>query len=61
MFELKIGYLNIRGLSLKKWEYCLSLMDNIFDILYITETWYMNTLTYSVHPYYLTSSPKPQS
>jgi len=57
--HLCIGYLNVRGLSLDKWRYILDQITSVFDILFVAETWYMHTAICYAHPFYLTSSPKP--
>jgi len=49
---IKIGYLNIAGLTQAKHQACISLIDGgLFDILFLAETWFVRSLPYMQHPY----------
>jgi hypothetical protein len=45
--SLRIGYVNVRGLSSAKWEACNLLLNARFDFLFVAETWFVN------HPIWL--------
>jgi hypothetical protein len=45
--NLRIGYVNVRGLSKPSWEACNVLLNHHFDYLFIAETWFINHDTYS--------------
>ena|SRR5438046_3111339 len=50
--KLNFGYLNIEGLSSLKHQVCCSLIDaGIFDILILSETWFLKTFNYMSYPY----------
>jgi hypothetical protein len=44
--KLRIGYVNVRGLSRASWEACHQLLDTRFDYLFIAETWFVNHKIY---------------
>src|SRR5271167_1154776 len=45
--SLRIGYVNVRGLSRPSWEACHVLLNDHFDYLFIAETWFVNHNIYS--------------
>lgn len=57
--DLKVGYLNVRGFTTEKFEYTLSLLDNGYHIVFISETWFVNQAHYQASPTFLISSPYP--
>jgi hypothetical protein len=49
---VKVGYLNIRGLTQAKHSACVSLIDSgLFDILFLSEHWFVRSFDYMRHPY----------
>lgn len=61
---MKIGYINIRGLTNEKWNALLSSLETpmhsgvpSFDILFISETWFVDHRNHACHPLFLASSP----
>lgn len=38
---LRVGYVNVRGLSEEKWERACSLLGHAFDFLFLAETWFV--------------------
>lgn len=45
--NLRIGDVNVRGLSRASWEACHDLLNPRFDYLFIAETWFANHHIYS--------------
>jgi hypothetical protein len=45
--NLRIGYVNVRGLSRASWEACHDLLSQRFNYLFIAETWFVNHHIYS--------------
>lgn len=45
--SLRIGYVNVRGLSTASWEACHRLLSARFDYLFIAETWFVNHRVYA--------------
>jgi hypothetical protein len=41
MRDLRIGYVNVRGLSKASWQACLSLLNSSVDYLFMAETWFV--------------------
>ena len=58
---IRIAYFNVEGLSADKHRTCCALIDaGIVDILFLSETWFMNKCSYMSHPYsFLHSKPNP--
>src|ERR1700712_6099935 len=44
---MRIGYVNVRGLSRDSWEACPRLLEQSFDCLFIGETWFINHRIYA--------------
>jgi hypothetical protein len=40
--SLRIGYVNVRGLSPDKFETCCRLVDTIYDFFFVAETWFVD-------------------
>ena len=57
--NVKVGYLNVEGLRRDKHQACCSLMDcGLFDVLFLSETWFPKTYNFMSHPYsFLHSTP----
>ena len=55
MNSIKIAYLNVRGLTADKWDKLIILM-NIFDILFLSETWYIDQVEHLSHPFAFAST-----
>jgi retron-type reverse transcriptase len=45
--NLRIGYVNVRGLSRASWEACNLLLSHRLDYLFVAETWFVNHQIYS--------------
>ena len=45
--NLRVGYVNVRGLSAASWNACCSLLSQEFDYLFVAETWFVNHRVYS--------------
>jgi endonuclease/exonuclease/phosphatase family metal-dependent hydrolase len=57
---LRVGYLNVRGLTDDKWRHLVSLISpssSTFDILFLSETWFVNHVSRISHPYTYLASP----
>lgn len=44
--SLRVGYVNVQGLSSDNWESACSLLGNTFDYLFLAETWYVHHKTH---------------
>jgi hypothetical protein len=56
--SIKIGYLNIEGLKVEKQQACCSLIDSgLFDVLFLSETWFPKSYNYMAHPYSFIHTP----
>ena len=56
--NVTIGYLNIEGLRMDKHQACCSLIDaGLFDILFLSETWFPKGFNYMSHPYSFIHTP----
>ena len=50
--SVTIGYLNVEGLRPEKHQACCSLIDaGVFDVLFLSETWFPKSFNYMSHPY----------
>ncbi|PVV00586.1 hypothetical protein BB560_005029, partial [Smittium megazygosporum] len=57
MNTLKIGYWNVRGLSDSKWNVAIKCITNqVVDILFLAETWFVKQHIRSNHPLFFTAS-----
>src|ERR1035438_949745 len=54
--SLRIGYINVQGLTNDKWKILVKLIHHSFDILFIAETWHITPSHYSSHPFYVCST-----
>src|SRR5258708_31897535 len=45
--SLRIGYVNVQGLTPASWKACHRLLQHHFDYLFVAETWFMEHKTYS--------------
>lgn len=45
--SLRIGYVNVRGLSARSWTSACALLGSTFDLLFLAETWYADHNHYS--------------
>src|SRR5271170_2547669 len=45
--NLRVGYVNVRGLSAASWNACCGLLSQEFDYLFVAETWFVNHRVYS--------------
>lgn len=57
--SLRIGYVNVRGLSRASWEACLTLLNHCFDYLFIAETWFVNHQLYMRDRRFIASTSAP--
>ncbi|PVU87694.1 hypothetical protein BB560_006450, partial [Smittium megazygosporum] len=57
MNTLKIGYWNVRGLSDSKWNVAIKCITNqVVEILFLAETWFVKQHIRSNHPLFFTAS-----
>jgi hypothetical protein len=57
MSRLRIGYVNVRGLSRDSWEACHRLLNHTFDYLFVAETWFVNHQIYCRDRRLIASTP----
>jgi hypothetical protein len=57
--KLRIGYVNVRGLSTASWDACHQLLNTWFDFLFIAETWFVNHHSYSRDRRFIASTMPP--
>lgn len=55
--NLRIGYVNVRGLSRTSWRACCTLLTTYFDYLFVAETWFVNHQVYSRDRRFIASTP----
>ena len=55
--NLRIGYVNVRGLSRTSWRACCALLTTHFDYLFVAETWFVNHCVYSHDRRFIGSTP----
>ena len=58
--SLRIRYVNVQGLSPDKFEVCCRLLDTIYDLLFVIETWFVNYRDHKHDRRFLASTPKPR-
>ena len=60
--NVNVGYLNVEGLRRDKHQACCSLMDcGLFDVLFLSETWFPKTYNFMSHPYsFVHTTPEKQ-
>ncbi|KAL8684404.1 MAG: hypothetical protein Q9224_006375, partial [Gallowayella concinna] len=44
---LRVGYVNVQGLSPRGWEVACGLLNTTFDLLFLAETWFVNHARWS--------------
>lgn len=57
--HLRIGYVNVRGLSRASWEACHQLLTHNFDYLFVAETWFVDHRIYHRDRRLIASTPPP--
>lgn len=55
--NVRIGYVNVRGLSQTSWRACCTLLTTHFDYLFVAETWFVNHPSYSRDRRFIASTP----
>src|SRR5690242_2589006 len=58
--SLRVGYVNVQGLSCDKFDVCCRLLDTIYDFLLVAETWFIDHHVRKHDRRFLASTPKPQ-
>jgi hypothetical protein len=58
--SLRIGYVNVQGLSCDKFDICCRLLDTIYDFLFVAETWFIDHHVRKRDRRFLASTPKPR-
>lgn len=58
--RLRVGYVNVYGLTQATWEACLLLLNHQFDYLIVAETWFLNHDVYICHRQFITATTPPQ-
>ncbi|KAG9764409.1 hypothetical protein KCU73_g981, partial [Aureobasidium melanogenum] len=57
MYYLRVGYVNVRGLTTGKWNRLVELLDSgDYDLLFAAETWYVSYDVCSVNRYFIAST-----
>ncbi len=56
---LRIGYLNVQGLSETKWRQACILLETTFDLLFLAETWFVTHGINTRDPRIVCTSTKP--
>ena len=62
--QLRVGYINIEGLTDQKWQLCRGLLagEAVFDLLFVAETWWMaGWHAYETDPCWIACSSHPSS
>lgn len=59
--SLRIGYMNVRGLSRASWEACHRLLDHRLDYLFVAETWFKDHDTYCQDRRFIASTTPPKT
>ena len=59
--SLRIGYVNVQGLSLDSWNACCSLLGSMVDYLFVAETWFQEHTKHSKDRRLVISTPKPRA
>src|SRR5947207_671472 len=58
MNSVSVGYLNIEGLQMDKHQACCSLIEaGLFDVLFLSETWFPKSFNYMSHLYSYVHTP----
>jgi hypothetical protein len=57
--SLRVGYVNVQGLSCDKFTVCCRLVDTIYDFLFVAETWFIDHHARKHDRRFLASTPKP--
>lgn len=58
--SLRVGYVNVQGLSPDKFDVCCRLLDTIYDFLFVAETWFIDHRVRKHDRRFLAFTPKPQ-
>jgi hypothetical protein len=58
--SLRVGYVNVQGLSGDKFDICCRLLDTIYDFLFVAETWFIDHHVRKHDRRFLASTPKPR-
>jgi Reverse transcriptase (RNA-dependent DNA polymerase) len=58
--SLRVGYVNVQGLSPDKFDICCRLVDTIYDFLFVAETWFVDHHLRKTDRRFLASTPKPR-
>ena len=56
---LRVGYLNVQGLTLGVWTIVQGLLQHQFDFIFLTETWYIDHLKYQQDRQVIASTERP--
>jgi hypothetical protein len=56
--SLRVGYVNVQGLSYDKFNICCRLLDTIYDFLCVAKTWFINHHIQKDGCRFLASTPK---
>ena len=58
--SLRVGYVNVQGLSARAWSAVCSLLDTSLDFLFLAETWYVDHQLYLPDRRLIASTTKPR-
>jgi hypothetical protein len=56
---LRVGYINVRGLSDASWEGCYRLLNQGLDYLFVAETWFVGHGVHTRDRRFIASTPEP--
>jgi hypothetical protein len=58
--SMRIGHVNVQGLSLDSWGACCALLGTSLDYLFVTETWFVRHAVHTRDRRLVASTPKPR-
>ena len=53
---IRVGYVNVQGLSVASWRACCALLHHTFDYLFVAETWFVDHARHSQDRRFVTST-----
>jgi hypothetical protein len=56
--SVRVGYVNVQGMTMDKFDVCCRLLDTVYDYLFIAETWFVDHRKIKGNPRYVATTPK---
>ena len=56
---VRVGYVNVQGLSAQNWESIRALLNTSFDLLFLAETWYIDHRLRQHDRQFVAATPQP--